>query len=151
MCIQKTPWPQLVNALGVIFRDAYFLTRNPNFSGKKRSSPFPICPPYLLSFRKKNVFGGGGQKISSPSGPCCCFVVVFSLNRAFYPTTSTAPLVSFLILHHKEMQIRWSRTVTWRKPNMSLKNQGTQIKRWRTGYESTTKKNATREIRATIQ
>ena len=118
------------------------------FPGKSVLHLFPFVPPIYSHSGKKCVWGGG-QKISSPGGPCCCFVVVFSLNRAFYPTTSTAPPVSFLILHHKEMQIRWSRTVTWRKPNMSLKNQGTQIKRWRTGYESTTKKNATREIRAT--
>ena len=30
-------------------------------------------------------------------------VVVFTLNRYFYPTTSAVPPVSFLILHHREI------------------------------------------------
>ena len=30
-------------------------------------------------------------------------VVVFTLNRTFYPTTSAVPPVSFLILHPREM------------------------------------------------
>ena len=36
-------------------------------------------------------------------------VFVFTLNRAFYPTTSAVPPVSFLILHTGEIQILWSR------------------------------------------
>ena len=36
-------------------------------------------------------------------------LVVFTLNRSFYPTTSSAvPPVSFLILHPREAQIMWS-------------------------------------------
>ena len=34
------------------------------------------------------------------------FVVVFILNRSFYPTTSAVPPVSFLI-HPREIQIVW--------------------------------------------
>ena len=42
-------------------------------------------------------------------------VVVFTLNRSFHPTTSAVPPVSFLILHPREIQILWSRTVRQRK------------------------------------
>ena len=43
------------------------------------------------------VVGGGGG------------VVVFTLNRSFYPTTSSAiQAVSVLILHPREIQILWS-------------------------------------------
>ena len=34
-------------------------------------------------------------------------VVVFTLNRSFYPTTPAVPPVSFLILHPREIQILW--------------------------------------------
>ena len=74
-------------------------------------------------------------------------VVVFELNRSFYSTTSAVPPVSFLILHPREIQIMWSDTE--KEKNQTIKNQGTQIKCWRTEYESATKKNATREGRAT--
>ena len=47
-------------------------------------------------------------------------VVVFTLNRSFYPTTSAVHPVSVLILHPREMQILWSQTVRQRK-----------TKRWR--------------------
>ena len=47
-------------------------------------------------------------------------VVVFTLNRSFYPTTSPVPPVPFLILHPRELQILWSQTVRQRK-----------TKRWR--------------------
>ena len=44
-------------------------------------------------------------------------VVVFTLNRSFYPTTSAAavPPVSFLILHPREIQVLWSQTMRQRK------------------------------------
>ena len=44
-------------------------------------------------------------------------VVVFTLQQTvfFYPTLSAVPPVSFLILHHREMQILWSPTVRQRK------------------------------------
>ena len=42
-------------------------------------------------------------------------VVVFTLNRSFYPTTSAVPPVSFLILHPREIQIMWSQTVRQKK------------------------------------
>ena len=64
--------------------------------------------------------------------------VVFTFNRSFYPTTSAVPPVSFLILHPREIQIMWSQTV--RQKNQTLKIQGRQINRYRTGYASTTKK-----------
>ena len=35
-------------------------------------------------------------------------VVVFALNRSFYPTTSAVPPVSFLIHHPREIQMMWS-------------------------------------------
>ena len=35
-------------------------------------------------------------------------VVVFTLNRSFYPTTLAVPPVSFLILRPREIQILWS-------------------------------------------
>ena len=62
----------------------------------------------------------------------------FSLNRSFYSTTSAVPPVSFLILYPREIQILWSQTV--RQKNQTLKIQGRQINRYRTGYASTTKK-----------
>ena len=37
-------------------------------------------------------------------------VVVFTLHRSFYPTTSAVHPVSVLILHPREMQILWSQT-----------------------------------------
>ena len=37
-------------------------------------------------------------------------VVVFTLNRAFYPTSSAVHPVSVLILHPREIQIMWSQT-----------------------------------------
>ena len=42
-------------------------------------------------------------------------VVVFTLNRSFYPTTPAVPPVSFLILHPREINIPWSQTVRQRK------------------------------------
>ena len=42
-------------------------------------------------------------------------VVVFTLNRSFYPTIRAVPPVSFLTLHPKEIQSIWSRTVRQRK------------------------------------
>ena len=52
---------------------------------------------------------------------CCAIslliVVVFTLNRYFYPTTSAEPPVSFLILHPRDIQITWSQTVRQRIPN----------------------------------
>ena len=42
-------------------------------------------------------------------------VVFFTLNRSFYPTTSSVPAVSFLILHPREIQIMGSQTVRKRK------------------------------------
>ena len=54
---------------------------------------------------------------------CCCLTCyptpgVFTLNRSFYPSTSAAPPVSFLILHPREIQILWSQTaVRQRKTN----------------------------------
>ena len=39
-------------------------------------------------------------------------VVVFKLDRSFYPTTSAVPPVSFLILHPRETQIMWSDSET---------------------------------------
>ena len=44
-------------------------------------------------------------------------VVVFTLNRTFYPTSSAVPPVSFLILHPKEIQFVWSQTETEKKKN----------------------------------
>ena len=41
-------------------------------------------------------------------------VVVFTLNRSFYPTTSGVPSVSFLI-HAREIQTLWSQTARQRK------------------------------------
>ena len=38
-------------------------------------------------------------------------VIVFTLKRSFYPTTSAVPTVSFLILHLREIQVMWSQTV----------------------------------------
>ena len=38
-------------------------------------------------------------------------VVVFTLKRSFYPTTSAVPPLSFQILHPREIQILWSQTV----------------------------------------
>ena len=35
-------------------------------------------------------------------------VVVFALNRSFYPTTSAVHPVSVLILHSSEIQLLWS-------------------------------------------
>ena len=75
-------------------------------------------------------------------------VVVFELNRSFYSTTSAVPPVSFLILHPREIP-NYVVTDTEKEKNQTIKNQGTQIKCWRTEYESATKKNATREGRAT--
>ena len=46
-------------------------------------------------------------------------VVVFTLNRSFYPTTSAVPPVSFLILHPREIQIMWSQTLRDRKTKRS--------------------------------
>ena len=92
-------------------------------------------------------------------------VVVFTLNRSFYPTTSAVPPVSFLILHPRDTNFRSLTRVTKSyllalettefcgqtetEKNQTLKNQGRQIKCQRTGHESTAKKNATREVRAT--
>ena len=42
------------------------------------------------------------------------FVLVFTLNRSFYPTSAVPP-VTVLILHPKEIQIMWSQTVRQRK------------------------------------
>ena len=42
-------------------------------------------------------------------------VVVFTLNRYFYPTTLAVHPVSVLILHPREIQIMWSQTVRKRK------------------------------------
>ena len=42
-------------------------------------------------------------------------VVVFTLNRSFYPATSAVPPVSFLIIRPREIQILWSQTVRQRK------------------------------------
>ena len=75
-------------------------------------------------------------------------VVVFTLNRSFYTTTSAAPPVSFLILHPRDIQIMWSQTVRqrtnkrwrFRVRKSSASVPGTRVKK---------KKNATREIRAT--
>ena len=53
-------------------------------------------------------------------------IVVFTLNRSFYPTTSAVPPVSFLILDPREIQILWSDSET--EKNQTLKNQGRQIK-----------------------
>ena len=54
-----------------ICKDAYFLTWNPNISGKQPFSAFPRNFPYFLSLQeKKGVILGGGQKLSSPGGPC---------------------------------------------------------------------------------
>ena len=53
------------------YKDAYFLTWNPKISGKQPFSAFPKKFPYFLSFQEKKAsFGGGGQKLSSPGGPC---------------------------------------------------------------------------------
>ena len=52
-------------------------------------------------------------------------VVVFTLNRPFYPTTSSAvPSVSFLILHPREIQINSVVTDSGTEKNQTLKNQG---------------------------
>ena len=59
-------------------------------------------------------------------------VVVFTLNRSFYPTTSAVPPMSYLILHPREIPwyqvlIMWSQTEI-EKNQTSLNNQGRQIK-----------------------
>ena len=41
-------------------------------------------------------------------------LVIFTLNRSFYPTSVVRP-VSVLILNHREIQIVWSQTVIQRK------------------------------------
>ena len=45
-------------------------------------------------------------------------VVVFTLNRSFYPTTPAVHPVSVLILHPREIQILWSQTVKTEKNQM---------------------------------
>ena len=47
-------------------------------------------------------------------------VVVFTLNRSFYHTTSAVPPVSFLIPHPREIQVLWSQTVRQRKTKRSI-------------------------------
>ena len=57
-------------------------------------------------------------------------VVVFTLNRSFYLTTSAVPPVSFLILHPKKIP-GTNYVVTnsnIEKNQTSLKNEGRQIK-----------------------
>ena len=49
-------------------------------------------------------------------------LLLFTLNRSFYPTTSAVARVSFLILHPRDIQIMWS------EKNQTLKNQGRQTK-----------------------
>ena len=39
------------------------------------------------------------------------YVVVFTLHRSFYPTTSAVPPVSFLILYARDIQILWLQAV----------------------------------------
>ena len=59
--------PILDHVLFLFFRDAYFLTRNPNFGGKHSFSAFPFFFPYFPSFEKKNTsFFWGGTKIIIP-------------------------------------------------------------------------------------
>ena len=53
-------------------------------------------------------------------------VVVFTLNRSFYPTTSALPPVSFLIIHPK--RYKFCGNSETEKNQTSLKNQGRQIK-----------------------
>ena len=54
---------------------------------------------------------------------CCCFVVgvvVFTLNRPFYPASSVHP-VSVLIPYPRETLILWSQTVRQRKTKIIIK------------------------------
>ena len=53
-------------------------------------------------------------------------VVVFTLDRSFYPTTSAVPPVSFLIPHLREIQSLVTDCET--EKNQALKNHGRQIK-----------------------
>ena len=85
-------------------------------------------------------------------------VVVFTLNRPFYPTTSSAvPSVSFLILHPREIQINSVVTDSGTEKNQTLNKQGRRIKCLLCALQQLyrvrehNKKNATRELRPTYE
>ena len=67
-------------------------------------------------------------------------VLVLTLNRSFYPTTSAVPPVFFLILHPRDTNSVVTDSSETEKNQTSLKNQGRQIKCYCTGYESTARK-----------
>ena len=50
----------------ILNKGAYFLTWNPNFSGKQPLSAFPKNFPYFLSFQEKRRHFGGETKIIIP-------------------------------------------------------------------------------------
>ena len=83
------------------------------------SIPPPVTPKKKDDSSKSTGGPVGTRPLCSPLH-CCVgqkafVVVVFTLNRSFYPTTSAVPPVSFLILHPREIQILWSKTVRQKK------------------------------------
>ena len=75
-------------------------------------------------------------------------VVVFTLNRSLYPTTSAVPPESFLILHAREIQTLWSHTVGQRKTKRRERIKVGKSSASVPGTRAQQKK-ATRQIRAT--
>ena len=69
------------------------------------------------------AYGGAARCVVDVTVPV---VVVFTLDRSFYPTSSAVPTASFLILHPREIQIMRSKTM--REKNQTPKIQGRQIK-----------------------
>ena len=72
-------------------------------------------------------------------------VVVCTLSRSFYPTTSAVPPVSFLILHPREIPIMWSQTV--RQKNQTLIKVG-KSSAGVPGTRAQQNENATRKVKA---
>ena len=72
------------------------------YTKKILSWQFPVRVMYALVLVQYHVYATR-YKVSLRD-----VVVVFTLNRSFYSTTSAVPPVSFLILHPREIQILWS-------------------------------------------
>ena len=78
---------------------------------------------YLVVLIKKNKKKEQHKQIHRNSGHNVVIAVVFTSNRSFYPTTSSAVHpVSVLILHPREIRLVWSQTV---------KQRNTKTKQWR--------------------
>ena len=91
---------------GLDFIVGIFLDMKPSVRSTQRHQQYPQCPSWFFIVERYKFCGHTVRQRKKSH----------QTVRSFSPTTSSAvPPVSFLILHRREIQILWSKTVKQRK------------------------------------